>query len=65
MWYLAEAVDNFDLIDGVYRRRETAVNTEYLIIDDDAQGEEIKHVRKIMPHIRIAVFSRAFGVEAI
>lgn len=65
VWYLAETVNDLDLIDGVYRRRETTVNTEYLVVYDDAQGKEIKHVRKVMPHIRIAVFPRAFRVEAI
>lgn len=39
--------------------------TEDLIIDHHAQGQEIKHVGKIMPNIGIAVFSGAFGVKAI
>ena len=65
MWYLAEAIDDFDLIDRVYRWRKAAVDTEDLVVDDDTQCEEIKHVRKIMPDICVSVFPRALGVEAV
>ncbi len=41
------------------------MNTKDLIVDDDAQGEKIKHVRKIMPDVGVAVFARTFRVESI
>lgn len=41
------------------------MDAEDLIIDDHAQGQKVEHVRKIMPNISIAVFSRAFGIEAV
>ena len=41
------------------------MDTEYLVVDDDAKCEEVEHVRKVMPHIGVAIFPRAFGVEAV
>ena len=39
--------------------------TEYLIIDHDTEGQEIKHVREVMPHVRGSVLSRALGIKSI
>jgi len=41
------------------------VYAEDLVIDDDGEGKEVEHVGEVMPYVRIAVFPRAFGVEAI
>lgn len=41
------------------------MNAKDLVVDDDAEGKKIEHVRKIVPHIGIAVFARAFRIEAI
>jgi hypothetical protein len=34
----------------------TSMNAKDLIIDDNTQSEEVKHVRKIVPYIRISIF---------
>jgi len=65
MWYLSEAVDDLDLVDAMDAWAKTTVDTEYLVIDDDRQRQIVEHVREVVPHIRIAVFAAAFGVEAI
>ncbi len=41
------------------------MNAEDLVVDDYTQGEEVKHVGEVMPDVCIAVFARAFSVEAI
>lgn len=61
----AEPVDDLDLVDAVYRGRETAVNAEYPIVDDDGQSEEIEHVGEVRPDGGAAVLPDAFGVEAV
>ena len=61
----AETVDDLDLIDGMDGGRETAVDAENLIVDHDGEGEEIEHVRKVVPDVRVAVLARAFGVEPV
>lgn len=57
MRYLAKAINNFDLVDGVDGRGEAAMDAEDLVIDDHAQGKEIKHVGEIVPDIRITIFA--------
>ena len=39
--------------------------TEDLIINDNAQGEEIEHIRKVVPDIGVPIFSRTFRIKAI
>lgn len=41
------------------------MDAENLIVDDNAQGEKIKHVREVVPHVCVAVLARALGVESI
>ena len=38
---------------------------EYLIIDNHAQSQKVKHVSEVMPNVGITVFSGAFCVKAI
>jgi hypothetical protein len=47
------------------RRRKAAMDTEDLIVDDHAQGKEIKHVGEVMPYICIAIFACAFSVKTV
>ena len=62
---LTEAVDDLNLINRVNARAQSAVYAEDLIVDDAAQREIVEHVRKVMPDRRIAILSRALGVEAV
>ena len=41
------------------------MDAEYLVIDDHAQGEEVKHVREVMPDVGITVFPRTFCVKTV
>jgi hypothetical protein len=34
----------------------TAVYAEDLVVNDDTQGEEVKHIGKIMPDVRVSIF---------
>lgn len=43
----------------------TSVDAEYLVVDNDAQRHKVKHVGKVVPHVGISVFARAFGIESI
>lgn len=65
MRYFPEAVDDLDLVYGMYRWGKATVDAENLVINDHRQREEVEHIREVMPYIRIAVFSRTFGVESI
>ena len=65
MRYLPEPIDDFDLIDTVYARTQSAMHAENLVVDHDGKGEEIEHVGEVMPDIGVAVFAVAFGIKAI
>lgn len=41
------------------------MDAEDLIVDDAGEGQVIEHVGEVMPYCRVAVFARAFGVEAV
>lgn len=41
------------------------MHAEYLVVDNDGEGEEIEHVGEVVPDVRIAVFAVAFGVETV
>ena len=62
---LSESVYDLDLIDGVYRGRETAMDAEYLVVDDHTKREEVEHVCEVVPHIGISIFSSTFSVETV
>lgn len=65
MRYLSESIDDLNLVDGVNARRQSSMNTEDLIVNDNAEGEEVEHVGEVMPYVCVAIFPRAFGVEAV
>jgi len=41
------------------------MNAKYLIIYNDAKGEKVEHIGKMVPDIGISVLSRTFGVEPV
>ena len=43
----------------------TPMHAEYLIVDDHRQGEEIEHIRKVIPDICAAIFAHTLCIEAI
>jgi hypothetical protein len=65
MWYLPESVDDFDLVDAMDAWTESAVDTKYLVVDDDGQGQVVEHIGKVVPNIGVAIFATAFSVEAV
>ena len=62
---LAEAVDDLDLVDVVDRRREAAVQAKDPVVDHDREREEVEHVGKVLPHVRVGVLAHALGIEAV
>lgn len=65
MGYLSESVDDFYLVDGVYRGREAAVDAKDLVIDDHGECEEVEHVGKVVPDICVPVFPGALSIETV
>lgn len=43
----------------------TAVDAEDVVVDDDAEGEEVEHVCEVVPHTRIPVLATTLRVESV
>lgn len=41
------------------------MHAEYLVINDHAQRQVVKHVCKIVPYVGIAVFAGTLGIKSI
>jgi len=41
------------------------VHAEDLVVDHDAQGEEVEHVGEVVPDIGVAVFSCTLSIEPV
>ena len=41
------------------------MHAEDLVVDHDAEGQEIEHIREIVPDIGVAVLAGAFCVETV
>lgn len=65
MGNFTEAVDNLDLVDGMYAWREPAMDAENLVVDHHRQCQEVEHICKVMPNVGGAIFAATFGVEAV
>lgn len=61
----SESVDDLDLVDGMYRRRQATVYTKDLVVDDHGESKEVEHVCEIVPNVGVAIFAGALGIEAI
>lgn len=41
------------------------MHAEDLVVDHDAQGEEVEHVGEIVPDISVAVFSGTLSIKSV
>ena len=65
MGYLLDSVKGADVVECVNARREATMQTEYLIVNQSGQGKIVEEVCEEFPHVRIAVLSEAFVIEAV
>ena len=54
-----------DVVQGVNAGGETAVKTEDLTVHQSCEGQIVKQVGEILPHIGIAIFPETLVVEAV
>ena len=63
--YFLDSVEGADVIKRVDARREAAVQTEDLVINQSGEREIVEEVCEEFPYVCIAVLSEAFIVEAV
>jgi len=62
---LLEAIEAADLVEGVDGGRETAMETENLVLDECCERKVIEEVGEVLPDVLIAVFAHALLVETV
>jgi len=65
MWNLLESVQSPDVVQGVDARRESSVKTEDLSVHQGGEGEVVKQIGEILPHVGVTVLAQTLVIEAI
>lgn len=65
MRHFLDAIQSSDIIKRVNARRQAAVETENLIVDQGGEGKVVEQVGKVLPHVSVAVLAQAFVVKAV
>ena len=65
MRHFLHAVQITGVIECVNARTQSAVQAKNAIRDDRRHGQIIKGIRKVFPHVGVAVLSQAFVVKAV
>ena len=63
--YLLDSIECADVIEGIDGRRQTAMETEDLIVDERGEREKVEEIGKELPHIGIPIFAETLIVEAV
>jgi len=65
MWHFLDTVQSSNVVKGINAGRQTTVETEDLVVDQCRQRQVIEEVGKVLPDVRVAVFTQTFVVEAV
>lgn len=65
VWNLLNAVERPNIVQSVDAGRQTAVQTEDLIIDQGSERQVVEQVCKVFPDIRVAVLAETLVVETV
>ena len=65
VWHFLNAVEGSNVVKGVNTGRQTAMETEDLILDQCSKWEIIEQVGKVFPDIGVTVFAQTLVVESI
>ena len=65
MWNLLESVQSPDVVQGVDARRESSVKTEDLSVHQGGEGEVVKQIGEVLPHVGVTVLAQTLVIEAI
>ena len=63
--YFLQAVQRTDVVQGVNARAEASMEGEDLPIHKRSEGEVVKQICKVLPHVGVSVLSEALIVEPI
>ena len=59
------SIDKSDLVESLYLRGESSMNTEDLFVNNSCKSEVIKYICAILPYIGVTVFTDYFIIETV
>jgi len=62
---LLHSVELLDLVEGVYARRESSMETKDLVFHNRGHWKSVKQVSEKLPHVGVSVFSKALIIESV
>jgi len=62
---LLDPVKSSDVVKSINAGRQTAVKTENLVVDESSQGQVVKEVGEVFPHVGIAILAQTLVVKTI
>ena len=65
MGNFSKSIDDPDLIQGMNAGTQSPMDAKDAVVNDNRECEEVEHVGEVVPHVGVAVFAIAFGVEAV
>ena len=65
MWHLLYSVQVLDLVKRLKRWRQPSMQWEYLILNYSSQGQLIKELGEVLPHVSIAILALTLIIKAI
>ena len=65
VWHLLESVQGADVIQRVNTGTETTVETEDLTVHQSSEGQVVKQVGEVLPHVGIAVLPQALIIKPV
>jgi hypothetical protein len=65
MRHLLYAIERPDVVERVYARRETTVQTEDLVVDQGSERQVVEKVCEVFPDIGVAILAETLVVKAV
>lgn len=65
MGHFLDPIQRADIVQRVDRGTQTAVETEYLVINQGGEGQVVEEICEVFPDIRVAVFPQTLVVESV
>jgi len=65
VWHLLESVQGADMIQRVNTGTESTVETEDLTVHQSSEGQVVKQVGEVLPHVGIAVLPQALVIKPV
>ena len=65
VWNFLVSVDETDVVEGSDVWRESAVDAEYLAVDEGRDGQQVEHPAAVLPRVGVTILGLALVVKTV